>query len=76
MSAPRSLLDEVLPCFDASEVHDVWVPSRPRVVFAAVKEVTVGEVRLLMPLETLRALPSVLMRRRAFRAARLGAGAR
>jgi hypothetical protein len=24
MSASRSLLDEVLPRFDASEVHDTW----------------------------------------------------
>jgi hypothetical protein len=67
MSAPRSLLEEVLPRFDASEVHDVWVPARPQVVFAGVKQVTVREVRLLMPLETLRALPSLLMRRRAVR---------
>jgi hypothetical protein len=30
MSAPRSLLDEVLPRFDANEVHQVWVPARRR----------------------------------------------
>ena len=41
MSAPRSLLEEVLPRFDVSEVHDVWVPARPSLVFAAVKQVTV-----------------------------------
>jgi hypothetical protein len=67
MSAPRSLLEEVLPRFDASEVHDVWVPAGPDVVFAALKQVTVGEVRLLMPLEALRGLPSLLTGRRAFR---------
>jgi hypothetical protein len=66
----RSLLDEVLPRFDATEVHDVWIPARPHVVFAAVKQVTVGEVRLLMPLEVLRGLPSLLARRPAFRPAR------
>jgi hypothetical protein len=70
MSASRSLLDEVLPRFDASEVHDVWVPARPHVVFVAVKQVTMGEVRLLMPLEALRGLPRLLARRPAFRPAR------
>jgi hypothetical protein len=67
MSTPRSLLEEVLPRFDASEVHDVWVAAHPHVVFAAVRQVTAREVRLLMPLETLRALPSLIMRRRAVR---------
>ena len=61
------MLEEVLPRFDASEVHDVWVAARPHVVFAAVKQVTVEEVRLLMPLEALRALPGLLARRPAFR---------
>jgi hypothetical protein len=70
MSAPRSLLAEVLPRFDASEVHDVWVPAPPEVVFAAVKEVTVREVRLLLPLMALRGLPRLLARRPGFRPAR------
>jgi hypothetical protein len=52
---PPSLLDEVLPRFDASEVHDVWVAAPPQVAFAAVKQVTVGELRLLKPLEGMRA---------------------
>jgi hypothetical protein len=55
---------------DASEVHDILVPARPQVVFAAVKQVTVREVRLLMPLETLRVLPGLVARRPAFRPAR------
>ena len=54
MNVPRSLLDEVLPRFDASEVHEVWVAAPPQVVFEAVKQVTVGEVRLLKPLEGMR----------------------
>jgi hypothetical protein len=41
----RPLLDEVLPRFDASEVHDVWIPAQPDAAFAAVKQVTVHEVR-------------------------------
>ena len=68
--AERSLLDELLPRFDASEVHEVWIAAQPNVVFAAVKQVTVREVRLLTPLEALRGLPSLLTRRPAFRPAR------
>jgi hypothetical protein len=49
MNVPRSLL-EVLPRFDASEVH----AAPPQVEFAAVKQVTVGEIRLLKPLEAMR----------------------
>ena len=67
MSAPRSLLEEVLPRFDATEVHDVWVAAPPDLVFAAVTQVTVREVRLLRPLEALRALPALLARRAVFR---------
>jgi hypothetical protein len=67
MSGPPSLLEEVMPRFDASEVHEVWVAAQPNVVFMAVKQVTVGEVRLLMPLEALRALPGLLARRPVFR---------
>jgi hypothetical protein len=69
MSAPRSLLDEVLPRFDANEVHQVWVPAPPQVVYAAMKQVTVREVRLLRPLGALRGLPHRLARRRGFRPA-------
>jgi hypothetical protein len=28
LSAPQSLIEEVLPRFDASEVHDVWHATR------------------------------------------------
>jgi hypothetical protein len=45
MSAPRSLLDEVLPRLDANGVYELWVPAPPEVVFVALKEVTVREVR-------------------------------
>jgi hypothetical protein len=69
MSAPRSLLDEVLPRFDANEVHQVWVPAPPQVVYAAMKQVTVREVRLLRPLGALRGLPHRLARRPGFRPA-------
>jgi hypothetical protein len=67
MRAPQSLLEEVLPHFDVNEVHEVWVAAPPDVVFAAVRQVTVREVRLLRPLEALRALPGLLARRPVFR---------
>ena len=68
--AERSLLDELLPRFDTSEVHEVWIAAQPTVVFAAVKQVTVREVRILTPLEALRGLPSLLTGRPAFRPTR------
>jgi hypothetical protein len=67
MHRPQSLLEEVLPRFDANEVHDLWVPAQPNVVFAAVKQVTAREVRLLVPLEALRGLPALLAGHLAFR---------
>jgi hypothetical protein len=67
MTTERSLLEEVLPRFDANEVHHAWVAAPPHVVFAAVKQVTVREVRLLRPLEAIRALPAVFARRPVFR---------
>lgn len=70
MSAQPSLLAETLPRFDANEVHQLWVPAQPEVVFAAVKEVTVGEVRLLPPLMAVRGLPRWVTRRRGFRPSR------
>jgi hypothetical protein len=50
LSAPGSLLDAVLPRFDASERHEIFEPARPAVVFAAVEQVTVRDVCLLVPL--------------------------
>jgi hypothetical protein len=70
VSAPPSLLAEALPRFDANEVHQLWVPAPPEAVFAAVKEVTVGEVRLLLPLMAVRGIPRRLTRRRGFRPSR------
>ncbi|HEY6607477.1 MAG TPA: hypothetical protein VIZ44_14095 [Gaiellaceae bacterium] len=67
MGAPHSLLEDVLPRFDANEVHGVWVAADPHLVFEAVRQVTVREVRLLRPLEGLRVLPGLLARRQAFR---------
>ena len=60
MNEPRHLLDKVMPRFDVSAVHEVWVPAPPQAALEAVKRVTVREVRLLRPLEALRLLPGVL----------------
>ena len=62
----QPLLDDVLPRFDVHEVHETWVPAPTDVVYAAVKQVTAREVRLLLPLEALRGLPGLLIGRRAF----------
>ena len=66
-TSPRPLLDDVLPRFDVHEVHETCVPAPADVVYAAVKQVTAREVRLLMPLEVLRGLPRLLIGRRPFR---------
>jgi hypothetical protein len=66
-SSERSLLAEAVPRFDANEVHQLWIAAPPEIVFAAVKEVTVREVRLLLPLMAVRGVPRLLTRRRRFR---------
>jgi hypothetical protein len=63
---PESLLDHLLPRFDVRQVHEAWVPAPADVVYSAVKQVTVREVRVLMPLEFLRWLPGFLLGRRPF----------
>jgi hypothetical protein len=63
---PESLLDNLLPRFDVRQVHETWVPAPPDVVYAAVKQVTGREVRVLVPLEFLRWLPGFLIGRRPY----------
>jgi hypothetical protein len=48
------LIDDVLPDFDADEVHSLWVPAAPTEAYEAVKAVTAREVRLFGPLMRLR----------------------
>jgi len=64
---PRRLIDEALPRFDVRETHEMFVPAAVDVVYAAIKSVTARDVRLLTPLEVLRVLPGLLVRRRPFR---------
>lgn len=53
-------LDRVLPRYDFSEIHSLWVPAVPAVADAAFRALTVGEVRLMAPLMWLRMLPAKL----------------
>jgi hypothetical protein len=48
------LLDEIMPGYDAHEVHSLWVPSPPGEAYEAVRRVTAREVRLFGPLMRLR----------------------
>jgi hypothetical protein len=66
-SGLRPLLDDVLPHYDVHEVHETWVPAAADAVYAAVKQVTAREVRLIVPLEILRGLPRLLIGGRPFR---------
>jgi hypothetical protein len=50
-------LDEVMPRYDVSEVHETWVSAPPRAAFRALTELTGREIRLLGPLEAIRGLP-------------------
>ena len=53
---PGSLLDEVVPEYDVSEVHSIWVSASPDLAYAAIKAVTAKEVRLFAPLMAIRTL--------------------
>ena len=64
---PLRLIDEALPRFDVREIHETTVHAALDVVYAAIKSVTARDVRLLAPLEVLRVLPGLLVRRRQFR---------
>jgi hypothetical protein len=49
-----TILDDVMPEYDVNEVHDLWVQAAPGEAYAAIKEVTAGEVRLFGPLMRVR----------------------
>ena len=67
LAESRALLDDVLPHFDFREIHKTSVPAPADIAYAAVKQVTAQEVRLLMPLEFLRGLPRLLTGHQPFR---------
>lgn len=49
-----SLLDEVMPDYDVTEFHELWVPADPAAAYDAVVAVSASEVRLFGPLMRLR----------------------
>ncbi len=57
------LIDEAIPRWDVNEVHEAFVPVPPERAYDAVRSVTVGEVRLLVPFMALRLLPAILQRK-------------
>ncbi len=54
------MVDDFLPCFDVGRRAGIWLPAAPANVYAALKSVTVGEVRLFAPLMWLRCVPERL----------------
>lgn len=69
MTDPPTLLDEVMPSYDAHEVHGAYVDASPEEAYAAVLATTGREIRLLGPLMALRTLPARLAGRRPDEAA-------
>jgi hypothetical protein len=59
-----TILHSLVPEYDHHEVHELTVAAPPEVVYAAVREVTTAEIRLLRPLMFLRMLPARLRGRR------------
>jgi len=57
------VLDEVMPRWEASELHHVWFDASLEETWAALSATTGREVRLLRPLMALRRLPGWLLRR-------------
>jgi hypothetical protein len=51
-----ALLDEVMPVYDAREVHSTWCPGPPEAAWEAALAVTAREVRLFGPLMLARTL--------------------
>jgi hypothetical protein len=49
-----TLLEEVMPEYDVTEIHELWVPAEPAAAYDAVVAVSASEVRLFGPLMRLR----------------------
>ena len=62
VSHAPSLLDEVMPRYDVSAAHSIWVSASPEAAYRALKAVTPKEIRLLGPLMAFRALPHLVRR--------------
>ena len=62
VSHAPSLLDDVMPRYDVSAAHSIWVSASTEDAYRALKAVTPKEVRLLGPLMAIRALPHLVRR--------------
>ena len=60
-SPPRALLDEVLPRYEAREVHAVHIAAPPPAVYRALEKLTLRELPLFRALMGARALPARLV---------------
>ncbi|MGI8552144.1 MAG: hypothetical protein ACR2PL_15380 [Dehalococcoidia bacterium] len=58
-----TLLDAVMPKYEINENHSIWIDALPERVYAAVREVTPGELPALRALSRLRSLPVRLIGR-------------
>jgi hypothetical protein len=58
-----SLIDDVLPHWDVNEVHSKRISAPSDATYAAILALTPLDVRLLVPLMALRALPGLVLRR-------------
>ncbi len=55
-----TLLDEVMPEFEHTELHDLWLDTDPATAYQTLSATTVREVRLITPLMAVRSLPAFL----------------
>ncbi len=63
-TTPPALLDEVLPRYEAREVHEIFVAAPRADVYRALEALTVGELPLFRVLMGIRTLPARLARSR------------
>ena len=57
------LLDTLMPTYDFHEAHSILVKAAPERAYAAIRDITPGEVALLRTLFAIRALPARLISR-------------
>jgi hypothetical protein len=58
------MLDDFLPRYDLNEVHSISTSAAPAAVMAAIRDLTPGEVPVLVALMAIRSVPALLQRRR------------
>jgi hypothetical protein len=58
------MLDDFLPSYDLNEVHSISTSAAPAAVMEAIRDLTPGEVPVLVALMAIRSVPALLQRRR------------